>query len=281
MKKSTLLYLLLNVLIMLIPLVCISALSYKIKTGDVVDVKALEASYYKNINLPSGFSELEVTSSHPLHPISVVVNVMDSVNTLRTDTSSYKYISYSLSDGKLKIHYDFLKDSLDKLRSNPHVIARDYDNYESDYAEAPESRATREVIVYVKTNLTKVNTVFSEVTVDLDDVDNGRLINDLDVTCDYSAFSLNAPYRSEEAEDGSSKTILIPFPHRLNMKLMNASSANLHNFSYLKRLDLELTNGSKIDGSFSKEEFNLTIDKKSSYYIDVNELDKVKINYKQ
>ncbi len=276
MKKSTVLYLLLNVVIMLIPLLCLSALSYKIRTGDVIDIKAQEASFFKHVTLPTGFHELEVSSSDPLHRISVDVRVVDSVNTLTMDTTTYKYITYKLSDGKLQIHYDYKKDSLDNYDSTTKLQVVEYDDEDRE-----QYKSSREVIVYVKSNVTKINASSSYVTLDLDDADNGKLINDLDVFCDYSNFNFNAPYHTEEDEDGSTRTILYAFPHRLNMKLINASDANLHNFYYLKNLNLELKNGSKINDYFSTEEFNLTVDKKSIYLIDVNELKNVKIKYEQ
>lgn len=279
MKKSTFLYLLLNAVIMLIPLLCISALSYKIRTGDVIDVKAKEASYFKHVNLSEGFQELEVSSSNPLHRLSVVVYVMDSINTLTMDTTSYKYVTYKLSDGKLQLHYDYTKDSLDNYDSTEQIEA-DVVEYDEDDV-AVEHKSSREVIVYVKSNVTKINATSAYVTLDLDDAENGKLINDLDVFCDYATFNFNAPYRTEEEEDGSTKTILYPFQHRLNMKLINYSQADLHHFSYLKKLNLELKNGSKINDYFPTEEFNLTVDKKSIYLIDVNDLDKVKIKYEE
>ncbi|MDF2454081.1 MAG: hypothetical protein K0R51_74 [Cytophagaceae bacterium] len=277
MKKSTVLYLLLNVVIMLIPLLCISALSYKIRTGDVIDVKAKEASYFKHITLPNGFHELEVSSNNPVHRVSVDVRVMDSVNTLTMDTTTYKYITYKLSGDKLLIHYDYTKDSLDNYDSTltAQVVEYDEDGEETDV------RSDREVIVYVKSNVTKINASFAYVTLDLDDAGNGKLINDLDVFCDYAKFNFNAPYRTEEDEDGTTRTILYAFQHRLNLKLINYSDADLRHFSYLKKLNLELKKGSKINDYFPTEEFNLTVDKESIYLIDVNELKNVKIKYEE
>ncbi|MDB5257611.1 MAG: hypothetical protein JWM14_2306 [Chitinophagaceae bacterium] len=273
MRKSTILYITLNVVIMLLPILLLSALRYKIKTGDVVDLKAQEAARFTHKTL-SDVYELEVTGSSNRHSISVNVNIMDSINTIGTDTTTYKYITYKLSGNKLSIHYDYEKDSLDNpvnKEDGETVVVADYEEYDA----TPD----RSITIYLKSNLKKINALNSRVVVYLDS--NATLINDLSVVCDGSPFTLNAPYLTKPSEDepGEDDVILFDFPHYLHLNLNHNSTAELNHFGVIKKMDLDLRNGSSITNYYPLGEFNLTIDKHSSYFIDVNNLDQVKIKY--
>ncbi len=276
MKKSTLLYIALNVVIMLTPILFIIGLRYKIQTGQVVDLKAQAAARYKNIAF-ADIHEIEVSSSHEEHRLTLLINVMDSVNNMELDTSTYKYITYSFKGGKLLLHYDFEKDSLDNLKTLKEIEEEDevYGDYEKN--ESPH----RNITLYVKSNITNVKSLNAIVTLSLENEE--KLINDLSVYCDYSTLNLHAPYiidpKENEDEDEEDNNIPYTFNHHLSLQLHDYSNADLSYFGYIKTFDLELKDESTINDYIPTETFNLAIDKESVYMIDVNDLDEVKIKY--
>ena len=239
----------------------------------MVDLKAQEAARFTHKALPDVYA-LELTGTSTRHNLSVTVNLMDSINSVDTDTTTYKYITYTLTGNTLAIHYDYEKDSLDNPVSKEDgetIVVSDYEEYDA----TPD----RSITIYLKSNLKKINALNSRVVVYLDS--NATLINDLDVVCNGSPFVLNAPYLIKPSKDEPDEddVILFDFPHYLHLNLNHSSTAELNHFGVIKKVELELRNGSSITNFYPLGEFYLTIDKRSSYFIDVNNLDRVKIKY--
>jgi hypothetical protein len=270
MKKSTLLYIGLHVGILLIPYLLLSAVRYKIATGDIIDTKARQAAAY-TIKSFSDIHEIEVSSSDSEHDLILKINIIDSVNTIEMDTSTAKYVSYAVVGDKLVLHYDYLKDSLDNLKT-PEELEEESRLY------AAEERNYRSVTLYLKSNLTKLTAIKSHVTIDMDN--DEKLINDLEIHCQRSYVNVLAPYLvKRNAETGEEEDIPYTFNHHLTLHLLDYSDAQLQYFGYIEKFDLELKDESKFAEHIPTGAFNLAIDKQSTYMMDVNDLDQVKIKY--
>jgi len=271
MKKSSILYWGMHVLILLIPFFFLSALRFKIATGDIVDLIAQEAAGQEVHKLPV-IHTVEVSNSAVTTEsmLGLKIILSDSLQQIKLDTTSAKYISYKVVGDKLIIVYDFKKDSIEENQHKQEGHHKESARY--DYSDN-ERRVVR---VYLQSNLTNITARRTNVYINL--LNDEKRINDLDLFCYAGSISVTAPEIWEE-EVTSRKKVLYNFEHRLGLHLFERSSATLENFGYIKQYDLELKGGSTMEEFFHTGAFNLTIDKKSVYRIDVNDLDQVKIKY--
>lgn len=271
MKKSTLLYWGMHVVILLIPFFFLSALRFKIATGDIVDVIAAEAAGMNVHRLPV-IHEIEISSSAKTTDgnLKLIVIPSDSLQEMKIDTASSKYISYTIEGDKLVLVYDFQRDNKNHIAN----VKMQHERYDSEYASSYNSRV---VTVYLQSNIRAIKARKTNVSLAFPNDD--EKINDLDVVCYGSDFTLDFPDRWKTDKEGDQVKTIYEYQHRLGLHLFENSNATLNNLGYIKQYDLELKGGSGMDHHFSASTFNLSIDKKSNYMMNVNDLPGARIKY--
>jgi len=276
MKKSSILYWGMHVIILLIPFLFLSTLRIKVAAGDIVDLIAQEAAGTHIYPLPV-IHEIEINNSIPAHGsqggLALKVIVSDSLQQLKMDTTTAKYISYKMEGDKLMLSYDYERDHKDQA-AEIEKMQEDRDRWvDNDYS----NNEKRTVFVYVQSNITSLIARRSNLYLSLPD--NTQKLNDLNVLCYTSNFTLEAPDKWTRNEAGDQIRKLYRHEHRLGLHLLENSSARLNNVGYIKDFDLEIKDESRMEDYYPTETFHLTIDKKSSFMMDVNDLAGVTIKY--
>lgn len=287
MKKSTIIFITGNIVVLLIPIVFLLALRFKINAGDIIDLRAQEEAQYKRAPL-SVINDIELHSRKGA--IKLSVNINDSLSRISMDTSVYKYVKFSVVGNKLIVNYDFKKDSIDNFIS-------DINNPEKEFS--PEEK---NIYIHLKSNINNVLAIGGTVSLEL--LNDEKRINDLNVTCKWGHFEFQAPFIKDtssaennnqelpvevvaeyEYEDAAatseSASIDYNYNHTLNLNLLYNSDATFSRFESIKTLNLNLKESSQqnLDDEIEIPNFNLRIDKESSYMVDVNRLKYINIIY--
>lgn len=286
MKKSTIIFIAGNIVVLLIPIVFLLALRFKINAGDIIDLRAQEEAQYKRASLGI-INDIELNSRKSAIKLDVVIN--DSLSRISMDTSTYKYVKFRVVGNKLIVNYDFKKDSIDNF-------IPDVNNPEKEFS--PEEK---HVSVHLKSNINNVLAIGGTVTLEL--INDEKRINDLNVTCKWGHFEFQAPYikdtsnldninneqpvevveeyEYEDAVTTSESTYSnYNYNHSLNVNLFYNSEVSFRQFGSIKTLNLNLKESSQQNlDEIEIPNFNLRIDKESSYMVDVNRLKYINIIY--
>lgn len=260
MKKSTLLFILGNVVILLIPIFLFITLAFKINTGDLIDLKPEKEQ--ENISI---IKKIEINGKDKKIHLDIVLD--DNLNCIEIDSVDEKYVTYQIIDEKLIFNYDYQKDSIDNFDLESDRYFRSKSKYITVYSNNP--------IYEIYTKGTILN---------LSLIDNPKFLNDLSIECISSKLDLSAPYLGNRLRESCHPYV---FNYKLDLKFSQRSKIQLKCFGKIKELNLELNKcrgvsyddfliyGRKIE----IPTFNLNIDKASSFKIDVNDLKDININY--
>jgi hypothetical protein len=268
MKKSTLLFIVGNVLVLIVPMILMLSVRFKINHGDIVDIKAEHEAESKKAILPK-FDNVELNSKYGA--ISLIIN-MDTLNKISIDTGDYKYIKYKIKDNTLVVDYDFVQDSLD----HPDIARQIQKNRVR--GEEESIGFIRELRVHINSELKKIVGNRGRITVNLS---RGALQkNDIEIAVNNSIFTLGAPSELDNNYDYDANSFSVPcdsIPYKVKVTLNNSSfDANLN---YIKDLNIESRNSNINIYNMNFDHYDLKLDDNTTSTIDVSKLRKMNIQF--
>ncbi len=254
MKKSTLLFIGGNLLVLLIPILFMLGLRFKINQGDVVDSKAERDAQTKKFTLPL-IENVVLKSAYKI--ISLEIR-LDTINQLRIDTGDYKFVTHKLKDKTLFIDYDYVKDSINRK------------------VGAIEDRTFRKVYLHLNKGFKTIKLDQGQASVYLSKATT--LENDIEVVAKNSDFSIHTASQADDFYDSSGNpTRWDSIPFKIKATLLNSEfEAELR---YVKKLEIKAENSIIKTYEIDFYKYDLTIDKYSTTNIEISKLRKMRINY--
>ena len=266
MKKSTLLFIVGNILVLSVPIIFMMALRFKINRGEVIDIKAEFEAQTKKEKLVK-FDTVELNSKYDGVYLSIY---MDTINKISIDTGDYRYVSYKIKDNTLVIDYDFVKDSLD------HPEIRKELQKSRTLGNDENIGFRRSVSLFINSSLKKIklNNGSAGLTMDKINLQN----NDLEIIASKGDFTFEVPDYNDIDYESNSPAIpcdSIPFKIKANLNKSNFSA----NLRYVKQLEIESRNSDINTYSMDFNHYDLKLDDKTTSYIEVTKLRKINIQY--
>jgi hypothetical protein len=266
MKKSTLIFIIGNIVVLTIPIWLIVGLSFKISNGSLIDREAIRNAEIKSDSLKD-IENIQINSRHKAITI-YISRKEDNYSRMEMDTVDAKYIGYRKIGNTLVIDYDLHKDSLDN--------ATDENTNSNGFAGI-----NRTIGLSLNTDLKKIKLREAIMIYNLSsDFAIGR---DLDIIADNSEFEMrksSGEYYSKNRnyyDEGSRYND--PISYGITAKLSN--SIFDINLAFVKKLKIESRNSILKIYDLDFDSFDLKIDNESPLSVDVSRFKKMKIGYLQ
>ncbi len=282
MKKSTLLFIIGNILVLLTPLVFMVGLRFKINNGEVVDIKAEHDAQTKKAKV-SEIENVEVNGTNKLVSLFIY---RDSINEITMDTSDYKYLSYKITGKTLVVNYDYVKDSIEN-----YIQKKKGNKSESEESEPDTYKGQiRSMKLFMTSGLRSIKLKNSTATIYLSK--RWPLDNDIEIMEDYSSFEFaksqdgnNYNYNYDEesyvSDYDATRVHEAPdwdsIPYRVKVFLKDSDIDT--ELSYVKTLEIEARNSAIRTHDINFNRYDLKLDEYSTTYVDISKLRKMNITY--
>jgi hypothetical protein len=270
MKKSTLIFITGNVLVMSMSIVLMLGLRFKINRGDIIDIRAEHEAETKKEKFED-IERIELNSTNRLVTLSIY---MDTTNEISIDTGDYKYLSYTIKNKTLVINYNFNKDSIENY------IPGKKDDEIQGYEDDSYNGSIRNVRLIIKTGLKSIKLDQGKALLHLSKKTPQR--NDIEISQKGSHFEFVGTQDNDYTYESDLE--IAPANERwdsldCNVKVSMSDSELEASLSYVKNLEIESRNSKIRTYNINFARYDLKLDENTETFVNIAKLKKMNITY--